>query len=548
MLALARKYRPKQFADLIVQDHVAAALRGAVAQNRVAHGYLFAGPRGVGKTTAARILAMALNCERRTPAGEPCGACDSCARIWTGAANLDVVELDAASNRGVDDARDLRERAMYAASAEGRFKVYIVDEAHMLTREAWNALLKILEEPPPRVVFVFATTEPQKIAQTAAPILSRLQRFDFRRIGPHAIVERLQHVLAAEGVVAEDDALHLIAKSADGGMRDGLSILDQVLSFGEGPVTAERVREVLGLIPDDLYGELLRVIADRDAPAVFALVDRLTEAGADFGEFISGAGETLRAVLLVGLGGELQGVTEGLQTLVRQHASRLPPPDVVRLLTVLGEAERQIRSSGNTRLAVEVLLLRWAMMDRTVELEEVIRALGAGKGEGGRGQGEAPLLRDAAPAAPAAPIARPPDRPTASPPDVGPLTLDRLRGLWPQIVADARAKSQMLGALIAAAEASAVEGTTLTIRLLEENAVHAEGIERQREALAQLVGRYVTEGIRIKLVAADGAGGPRARPARLTEDGARAERLTDLRAKHPRLDAAVEALDLELLE
>src|SRR5690349_24238593 len=180
MIALARKYRPKKFADLIVQEHVGAALRGAVAAGRVAHGYLFAGPRGVGKTTAARILAMALNCERREPSGEPCGECDSCTRIWTGAANLDVVELDAASNRGVDDARDLRERAMYAASAEGRHKVYIVDEAHMLTREAWNALLKILEEPPSGVVFVFATTEPQKIAQSAAPILSRLQRFDFR--------------------------------------------------------------------------------------------------------------------------------------------------------------------------------------------------------------------------------------------------------------------------------------------------------------------------------------------------------------------------------
>src|SRR2546426_3620860 len=178
MIALARKYRPKQFADLIVQDHVAAALRGAVAHGRTAHGYLFAGPRGVGKTTAARILAMALNCERRAAGtGEPCGACDSCTRIWTGAANLDVVELDAASNRGVDDARELRERAMYAASGEGRHKVYIVDEAHMLTREAWNALLKILEEPPPRVAFVFATTEPQKIAQSAAP------RSEERRVG-----------------------------------------------------------------------------------------------------------------------------------------------------------------------------------------------------------------------------------------------------------------------------------------------------------------------------------------------------------------------------
>src|SRR5579862_8044595 len=174
MIALARRYRPKRFSDLLVQDHVTGVLRGAVAGNRVGHGYLLTGPRGVGKTTAARILAMALNCERRdlvSPTGEPCGECSSCLKIWNGSADLDVIEIDAASNRGVEDARDLRERAMYAASQAGHHKVYIIDEAHMLTREAWNVLLKILEEPPPGVVFVFATTEPQKIANAAAPVM-----------------------------------------------------------------------------------------------------------------------------------------------------------------------------------------------------------------------------------------------------------------------------------------------------------------------------------------------------------------------------------------
>src|SRR5215212_10639589 len=311
MLALARKYRPRNFASVAVQDHVSNTLRGAIARGRVAHGYLLCGPRGVGKTTLARVLAMALNCENKRDDGEPCGVCASCQRIWSGSSSLDVVEIDAASNRGVDDARDLRERAMYAPSGDDRYKVYIVDEAHMLTREAWNALLKILEEPPPRVVFVFATTEPQKIAQAAAPVMSRLQRFDLKRIGPAEIRERLAAVLTAEGVPFEGEALGMIARAADGGLRDALSLTDQVLSLGaESTVTADRVREALGLVAEDEYIALLDLVTERRAGDVFSAVGRLADMGVDFSALLTGLADILRAQLAVVLGGAPADVSE----------------------------------------------------------------------------------------------------------------------------------------------------------------------------------------------------------------------------------------------
>jgi len=391
-------------------------------------------------------------------------------------------------------------------------------------------------------VFVFATTEPQKIANTAAPILSRLQRFDFRRIGPHAIVARLKAVARTEQLQVDDDALHLIARSANGGMRDALSLLDQVLSFGDGPVTAARVREVLGLIPDELYSEMLRAIVERDSGAIFPLVDRLLEAGADLGEFVNGAAETLRALLLVGVGGQPEGITEGLMAVVREYAPQLPPSDIVRLLTILSESEERLSRSANQRLLVEVLLLRWAMLDRTVELSEVIEALQEGSGDVGRGRGNTPAPAST-PSASVPPVSRP-----SSPAPGKKLepTLDNVRSVWTQVVSDARAKTPLLGSLLAESEVAAVEGRDVLVR--PGHAVHAEGLERQRETIAQLVGRYISEAPRIKVVEQGAAKSGASPPSRMTAEGASAERLKSLRAKDPTLSAAVDALDLELLE
>jgi DNA polymerase-3 subunit gamma/tau len=504
---------------------------------------------------------------------------------------------------------------MYAPTGDDRYKVYIVDEAHMLTREAWNALLKILEEPPPRVVFVFATTEPQKIAQLAAPILSRLQRFDLKRIGPAEIRERLAAVLESEQVAYETDALGMIARAADGGLRDALSLTDQVLSLGDDArVTAARVQEALGLVPEDEFLAVLDVIAERRAGDVFATVARLAESGVDFGLFLTGLGDMLRSLLALSLGGAAPDLSERAREALAARVGRLGPSDLLRMLQVLVEAEPRFRKSGQQQLLLEMLLVRFALLDRSIDLEAVLREL-AGDGGGSavalttaprhpepaapppraavsdearrpgpagaslRAAFEAAVAERAEetrPAAPVRPVAAPVSPPVAPPPTprqaaeptmaprltagggtalaeapapplrAPPTDVAVLAARWHQVVDFARAARPLAGtALSTARPIAAADSGTVTIELQEANDTYVQALESGRDDVLAAVQLVYPGATRIVVRAPEGAAPP---AERLTTENVRAERISALSRRDPVLGAAIDALDLDLVD
>jgi DNA polymerase-3 subunit gamma/tau len=414
-LVLARKYRPQTFADLVGQEHVTRTLTNAIKLGRIAHGYLFTGTRGVGKTTVARIFAKSLNCESaKGPTPEPCGTCRACKEI-AASNSPDVFEIDAASNTSVDDVRELRENVKYLPS-RGRYKVYIIDEVHMLSRSAFNALLKTLEEPPPHVVFVFATTEPHRIPDT---VLSRTQQYEFKMIGLGEIAAYLKRLMASEQIAVADDVLLLVARKAAGSVRDGLSYMDQVLSYGpDRPLT--EIAEVLGVVDRQALLDISTAVLKADPTAALDVLERLNASNWDVKDLLADLLEHFRNLVVVKLARQPERLIDAgsaeLAALAEQ-VKRVESETLEHLFNLLADAEEMILRSGQPRLALEMTVVRMAQGAKVTSLDRLVDQLiewKSGAPTGGAvpprpsfSSGRAPSASPAPEAAPVDPLADP---------------------------------------------------------------------------------------------------------------------------------------------
>ncbi len=367
-LAMARKWRPKNFEEMVGQDHIAQTIRNAIEGKRISHAYLFTGTRGVGKTTSARILAKALNCGKG-PTPIPCDVCDNCKAVNAGN-SMDVLEIDGASNNSVDNIRDLREQVKYAPM-HGTYKIYVIDEVHMLSKSAFNALLKTLEEPPPHVIFIFATTEAGKLPHT---ILSRVQRFDFKRISEANIRERLEYICSQEAIRPEREALEAIARKADGSMRDALSLFDQVYAFSGADLSLSAARKVLGLPREGLFDGLLAALIRHDQKACFGAIQEAHQEGIESMDFLVAFGEYCRNVLFSrqGVSATALGLSETRYAELSVMAPELRDGDIIRFAKLISDLLAQMRTSANPRLAIELGFARMASLDRVVTLSQIL--------------------------------------------------------------------------------------------------------------------------------------------------------------------------------
>jgi len=492
--ALYLRWRSKSFDDVVGQGHVTRTLQNACRANRVAHAYLFSGPRGTGKTSVARILAKALNCLAE-PEERPCNRCDSCVAINEGR-YLDLIEIDGASNRGIDEIRDLRERVNFRPNQPGGRKVYIIDEVHMLTREAFNALLKTLEEPPEYVVFVFATTEVWRVPAT---IRSRCQRFDFRPIRADLIEGRLRQICEAESFGHDDAALGLIARQATGSMRDAISVLDQMVSIGEGMVTVELLRDVLGAAPDDAAEDLLDLTLAGNLGEALELLGRLTVQGLDMQQFSRDVLELTRALMLVRLGVRPEGVlSPDMLTRLTERARDLDLATLRHMAGAISQAANQARFGHLPQLPLEL-----ALVDIHQQLTRAPESPAATAEAAVSRPAPAGAGRDARGARPVAPAAEPEPAPVvvAKPPRMGKpvpeVTLERARRLWPKVMAKVQRRDRTLEPLLRSMEPRSLDEETITVGCLYPFHQAALGQTEDVGVVAQAVEEVLGSGFRI---------------------------------------------------
>lgn len=412
---IARRYRPQRFSDVVGQEAILQTLKNALRKEVAAHAYLFTGSRGVGKTTLARLFAKALNCTARTEDQEPCNRCPSCLDIASGQA-LDVIEIDGASHRGINDIRQINETVGFVPG-HGKYKIYLIDEVHMLTKEAFNALLKTLEEPPPTAKFFFATTEPHKVLAT---IVSRCQRFDLRRLLPSQILSKLQLIAADLNRSIDPEALHLIADCAEGSLRDAESLLDQILCYTEGHVSAEEVQKALGLVPKDLFFAFDRAFTESRLPFAFELVESLFQAGKDLAQFLGEWIEHVRHLLVSKtLGSDSLFLTPKLQTLYAESARLYTQAQCFAILDLLLKTEQSLARASSQRVTLELTLLQALRIKNRIPVEVLIRRLeeleGALKEEERGAASPSPKTQENAPLEQKARLESAPDRSEKSP-------------------------------------------------------------------------------------------------------------------------------------